>query len=61
MKLTRGLVETKEISKNEALEALINWMNKKVINRVFTTTQLLITPGYQFKICKGLITNFQLY
>jgi S-adenosylmethionine:tRNA ribosyltransferase-isomerase len=33
-------------------------MNKKGINRVFTTTQLLITPGYQFKIVKAMVTNF---
>jgi S-adenosylmethionine:tRNA ribosyltransferase-isomerase len=51
-------LQAKEISKNEALEALINWMNKKGINRVFTTTQLLITPGYQFKIVKAMVTNF---
>jgi S-adenosylmethionine:tRNA ribosyltransferase-isomerase len=33
-------------------------MEKKKTNRIFTQTQLLITPGYAFKIAKGLITNF---
>jgi S-adenosylmethionine:tRNA ribosyltransferase-isomerase len=28
------------------------------MQRVFTQTQLLITPGYQFKIAKALVTNF---
>ncbi len=46
------------ISKNEALKALINWMNKKGLTRIFTTTQLLITPGYQFKIVMAMVTNF---
>jgi len=33
-------------------------MANKKVNRIFTQTQLLITPGYTFKIAKGLITNF---
>ena len=51
-------LQVNDISKNEALEALINWMNKKGVSRIFTTTQLLITPGYSFKIVKAMVTNF---
>jgi hypothetical protein len=51
-------VQANEISKNVALNALINWMNKKGLTRIFTTTQLLITPGYSFKIVKAMVTNF---
>jgi S-adenosylmethionine:tRNA ribosyltransferase-isomerase len=51
-------LQAKDISKNEALEGLINWMNKKGLTRIFTTTQLLITPGYSFKIVKAMVTNF---
>jgi len=47
-----------EISKEAALTALLAWMNKKGVSRIFTTTQLLITPGYQFKIVKAMVTNF---
>lgn len=47
-----------EISKEAALTALIVWMNKKRVSRIFTTTQLLITPGYSFKIVKAMVTNF---
>jgi S-adenosylmethionine:tRNA ribosyltransferase-isomerase len=47
-----------DISKEAALTALLVWMNKKGINRIFTTTQLLITPGYTFKIVKAMVTNF---
>lgn len=41
-----------------ALETLINWLEKRKLNRLFTQTKLLIAPGYEFKIVKALITNF---
>lgn len=51
-------LQVKDLSKNEALEALISWMQKKGISRIFTTTQLLIAPGYRFKIVQAMVTNF---
>ena len=42
----------------EALKALLDWMERKDMTELTTTTQLLITPGYEWKIAKGLITNF---
>jgi S-adenosylmethionine:tRNA ribosyltransferase-isomerase len=51
-------IDDTKISKNEALSALINWMNLKNTNRIFSSTQLLIVPGYIFKIAKAIITNF---
>jgi len=52
-----GLIE-KNISKENALQRLLDWLNKKKMQRVFTQTQLLITPGYQFKVAKAIVTNF---
>jgi S-adenosylmethionine:tRNA ribosyltransferase-isomerase len=46
------------VKKDDALKALIAWMEKKQRDRIFTQTQLMITPGYTFKIVKALITNF---
>ncbi len=46
------------ISPKEALESLLEWMDKNRLERLITKTQLLIAPGYQFKIVKGLVTNF---
>jgi len=46
------------ITVQASLAALLKWMANKKVNRIFTQTQLLITPGYKFKIAKGLITNF---
>ena len=41
-----------------ALEALLNWLHSHQLERLLTKTQIIIAPGYQFKIAKALITNF---
>ena len=51
-------INQQHITVEASLRALLKWMSKKNVNRIFTQTQLLITPGYKFKIAKGLITNF---
>jgi len=51
-------LEGKDTSINEAMQFLKEWMIQKKMNALFATTQLMVKPGYQFKICKGLITNF---
>jgi S-adenosylmethionine:tRNA ribosyltransferase-isomerase len=33
-------------------------MNKNKLERLVAKTQILIAPGYEFKIVKGLVTNF---
>ena len=48
----------KMISTNEALENLIKWMNAKDLDNLTAKTQIIIAPGYQFKIVNGLVTNF---
>ena len=48
----------KMISTKEALENLIKWMNEKDLDNLTAKTQIIIVPGYQFKIVNGLITNF---
>ena len=42
----------------EALAALYNWMEQNSLSRLITKTQIIIAPGYRFKIIDGLITNF---
>ena len=46
------------ISPEKALTALLNWMEGQELPQLLTKTQLLITPGYDWKIARGLITNF---
>jgi S-adenosylmethionine:tRNA ribosyltransferase-isomerase len=46
------------ITTKAALTALLSWMNKKGLKKLITKTQILIAPGYQLKVAKGIITNF---
>ena len=46
------------ISPKEALHNLIKWMDEKDLNTLTAKTQIIIAPGYQFKIVNGLVTNF---
>jgi S-adenosylmethionine:tRNA ribosyltransferase-isomerase len=46
------------ISSKDSLLALLHWMDKNKLERIVAKTQILIAPGYEFKIVKGLITNF---
>ena len=48
----------KTISTKQAFENLIKWMDEKELNSLTAKTQIIIAPGYQFKIVKGLVTNF---
>ncbi|HWK02851.1 MAG TPA: S-adenosylmethionine:tRNA ribosyltransferase-isomerase [Puia sp.] len=50
--------EDNAISPEKALTALLNWMEKQGLPQLLSKTQLLITPGYDWKIIRGLITNF---
>ena len=45
-------------SPETALTALLEWMRRQDLSQLITRTQLLITPGYKWRIAKGLITNF---
>ena len=42
----------------DALVTLLNWMQSHQMNALVTSTQLMIVPGYNFKIANGLVTNF---
>lgn len=46
------------ISPKQSLQILLNWMEENNLKSLITQTQIIIAPSYQFKIAKGLITNF---
>jgi S-adenosylmethionine:tRNA ribosyltransferase-isomerase len=46
------------VSAAESLTSLCNYLINKKLNRLFIQTQIIIAPGYRFKIAKGMITNF---
>ena len=45
-------------SKQEAIEALISWLKKNKQTHLSIETEIIIAPGYDYKIVQGLITNF---
>jgi S-adenosylmethionine:tRNA ribosyltransferase-isomerase len=46
------------ISASDALNFLLNFLRDNELKRLFATTQIIIAPRYDFKIVKGMITNF---
>ncbi|MCJ8165305.1 S-adenosylmethionine:tRNA ribosyltransferase-isomerase [Pontibacter sp. E15-1] len=42
----------------EAVEALLQYMDRHKTSFLHASTQIIIAPGYTFRICNGLITNF---
>jgi S-adenosylmethionine:tRNA ribosyltransferase-isomerase len=42
----------------EALKSLLTFLQQKKMERLFIRTQIIIAPGYHFKVVKGMVTNF---
>ena len=42
----------------DALQALLDWMDRKQLTVLHSSTQIIIAPGYKYKIVKMLVTNF---
>ncbi len=42
----------------ESLKAIMKKMDDSGINEITAETEIFIFPSYQFKICKGIITNY---
>jgi S-adenosylmethionine:tRNA ribosyltransferase-isomerase len=48
-----------EVGGAELLDVLIEYMEREGLDRLKTSTQIMITPcGYQFRIVEGMVTNF---
>tara|TARA_R110002049_G_scaffold293720_1_gene478900 strand:- start:53 stop:1264 length:1212 start_codon:yes stop_codon:yes gene_type:complete len=45
-------------SKTESMHAVLNFMNSNEIENIHGETGIFIYPGYTFKMCDALITNF---
>ena len=48
----------KSVSASEALRVLLDWMDRNGLKTLHSATQIIIAPGYEYKIVKMLITNF---
>ena len=55
-----GLVEVdgKAVTAEEAIRQLLDYLDKDGLNVLHSSTQIIIAPGYTYKIVKALVTNF---
>ena len=44
--------------RKEAFEAILFWMEKRGLSQITGSTEIFLFPGYRFRVCDGLITNF---
>lgn len=50
--------EFQNIPATEALKAILNYLNNSHMEALHTSTQIIIAPGYDYKIVKAMVTNF---
>jgi len=48
------------IDKHIALQKVLHYMDKHQLNRIGGQTEIFLYPGYTFKMCDGLITNYHM-
>lgn len=52
------LFNGKVITPQDAIQNIINYLDKDHLDTLHSSTQIMIAPGYTYKIVKALITNF---
>jgi len=51
-------VDDEVVGSMESLQALADWMDQHHLEVLHSSTQIIIAPGYDYKIVKMLVTNF---
>jgi S-adenosylmethionine:tRNA ribosyltransferase-isomerase len=58
-KIEQFVYETrKSYTKEQSMSAILDYLEGNKIEAVYGETSIMIVPGYEFRIVKGLITNF---
>jgi S-adenosylmethionine:tRNA ribosyltransferase-isomerase len=52
--------ENEEVPLSDSIEAVLDFMKKNNLNHIYGKTELMIVPGYNFKVADSLVTNFHL-
>lgn len=47
-----------ELTPAESLQHILDYLDRRKTDRLITATQIMIAPGYTFRIVRGIITNF---
>lgn len=42
----------------DALQLILDYLDRHQADKLVTATQIIIAPGYEFKVVRGIITNF---
>lgn len=50
--------EATAVSSVDALQAILHYLGRHEMDTLHTSTQIIIAPGYEYKIVKAIITNF---
>ena len=53
-----GVGESADITPTEAIRHLLDYLDRNHLPALHSSTQIIIVPGYEYKIVKMLITNF---
>lgn len=56
--LAYELADTDLPSWQESLKAVLDFMQKSKLEQINGETQIYIVPGYKFRVCQGIITNY---
>lgn len=54
----RVIINGKPVNVKEALQAVLNMLDREGLEALHTSTQIIIAPGYTYKIVDMLVTNF---
>jgi S-adenosylmethionine:tRNA ribosyltransferase-isomerase len=46
------------VAASSSLRALLDWLDRHHLSALHSSTQIIIVPGYEYKIVKMLVTNF---
>lgn len=49
---------TNRLTAEEALQNILDYLDRHKADKLVTATQIIIAPGYTFKLVKGIVTNF---
>ena len=52
------IVDGKSVTVEQAIRALLDYLDRDGLEALHSSTQIIIAPGYTYKIVKMLITNF---
>ena len=50
--------DAKQVSPLKAIRNILAYLDRHGLNALHTSTQIIIAPGYEYKIVKMLVTNF---